>query len=329
VNGPARQKSIELYGGDYEHTLTLGGDAASLTIDYNVLPTMEMFSRMITRRAFEACEFSLANYILLKDGGADWLHAIPVFPNRSFRHNTLFVHAQSPLKAPAELRGRRIGVEDYSMTAAVWVRGFLQEQYGVHWSELDWYCNVAHQRFPIPDGAKVTAVSADLEDMLVSGELDALISFGPRDERLPRAQRKLRRLIDDVENVEKVYFRSTGIYPINHCVVVRSDLLERMPEVPALLFDAYAMSKARAYRRRLGATLVPWAKSNWTDVFEFFGGDPLPYGLTDQNLTVVERLIGHLYEQKFIAKRWTPESLFVEGSAALRETRRTAAGTSA
>ena len=310
---------VELYGGDHEHTLSLPGESGALAIDYRVAPIMELFARMINERAFEACEFSLANYILLKDAGADWLHAIPVFPNRSFRHNTLYVRADSKLTDPAELRGRKLGVPDYSMTAAVWVRGFLNEQYGVHWSEVAWYCDAAHTRFRAPEGARVTAVSSDLETLLLDGEIDALVSMGTRDERLPREQRKLRRLIPDVENVEREYYTRTGIYPINHCVVVRSDLLEKVPEVPKLLFDAYAASKARAYERRLGATLVPWGKRYWTDVFDFFGGDPLPYGLTERNRAVVAKLDEYLHEQKFTSKRWTPESLFVEGAADFRE----------
>lgn len=312
-------QSIELYGGDHEHTLSLPGAGHGLDIRYHVLPIMEMFGRMITERAYEACEFSLANYILLKDRGADWLHAIPVFPNRSFRHNTLFVRGDSDFSAPAQLRGRRIGVQDYSMTAAVWVRGFLLEQYGVHWRELAWFCDPAHKRFPAPEGASVTAVPGDLEDMLIAGELDAMISFGPRDERLPRAQRKLRRLIADFEDVEKAYYTSSGIYPINHCVVVRQDLLARMPDVPKRLFDAYSASKARAYERRLGATMIPWGKHYWSDVLEFFGRDPLPYGLTEQNRKVVSKLIEYLRQQKFITQAWTPDSLFVSGSAGYRE----------
>lgn len=310
----AQKPSIELNGGDHEHTLSLTGDGSGVAIEYRVLPIMEMFARMINHRAYEACEFSLANYILLKDAGADWLHAIPVFPNRSFRHNTLYVRADSTISDPKDLRGRKLGVPDYSMTAAVWVRGLLQDEYGLHWSELEWYCDSAHQRFREPKDVYVTAVSTDLEHLLLDGKLDALISMGTRDERLSRDRRKLRRLIPDVEIVEREYYARTGIYPINHCVVVRDDLLERMPEVPKVLFDAYSASKARAYERRLGASLVPWGKRYWADVFDLFDGDPLPYGLTERNSSVVAKLIGYLYEQKFISKRWTPQSLFVEGA---------------
>ena len=92
---------------------------------YTTAPLRDVFFRMLTERSYEVCEFSLANYLMLKDRGADWLHAVPVFPYRAFRHSTLYVRKDSPLREPADLRGKRIGVPDFSMTAAVWTRGIL------------------------------------------------------------------------------------------------------------------------------------------------------------------------------------------------------------
>ena len=111
---------IELYGGDYEHTLELAGQSGGFDIRYNTAPVVEIFEKMLTERAFEACEFSLSNYIMLKDRGASWLHAVAVFPYRAFRHSTLYVRKDSAIRAPKDLVGKRIGVPDYSMTAAVW-----------------------------------------------------------------------------------------------------------------------------------------------------------------------------------------------------------------
>jgi 4,5-dihydroxyphthalate decarboxylase len=316
---PDAIQTVELVGADYEHTMGLEGVIEGVDITYKAQPVTNIFGRMISERSFEACEFSLSNYILLKDSGAKWLDAIPVFPNRSFRHNTLFVRCDSELVEPLQLRGRKIGVEDYSMTAAVWVRGLLNEQYGVHWRELDWYAQASQKRFPAPNGVRVTAVSLDLETMLLDGQLDAIMSFGPRDERLPVEKRRLRRLIPNVEEVERAYFRNTGIYPINHCVVIRSDLSARIPEIPRVLFHAYVDSKASAYKRRVGATMIPWGKRFWTDILDFFGGDPLPYGLTEANRKVISKLIDYLHEQKLISSRPSVDALFVRDSVAYRE----------
>lgn len=311
--------SLELVGADHEHTMALDGVCDGVAIGYRTLPVMELFKRMIDERAYEACEFSLSNYIGLKARGADWLNAIPVFPNRSFRHNTLYVRRDSDLTDPSQLRNRKLGVQEFSMTAAVWVRGFLLEQYGVDWRDIEWYCEAKHRRVAPPAGARVTEVSTDLESMLVAGELDAIMSFGPQDEKLPAGQRKLRRLLADPEQVEKAYYRDTGIYPINHCVVIRNDVIERIPRITEILFKAYARSKAAAYQRRIGATMIPWGKHYWTETMAFFGDDPLPYGLTETNRKVVGKLIGYLHEQKLISRAPAVDELFVKGSANYRE----------
>src|SRR5581483_793016 len=99
--------AVQLYGGDYEHTLDISGERSGIAINYNIAPVRDIFERMLKSRAYETCEFSLANYIMLKDRGADWIHAVPIFPYRAFRHSTLYVHQDSPLRRPADLNGRR------------------------------------------------------------------------------------------------------------------------------------------------------------------------------------------------------------------------------
>ena len=181
-------RSIDLFGGDYEHVLGLSQVRDGININYQNRPLLEVFERMLTEQAYPACEFSLSNYIMLKDRGADWLHAIPIFPYRAFRHSTLYVRKDSPLVEPAQLRGKKIGVPDYSMTAAVWTRGILGEQYGVHWSEMMWTAS-GRQRFSVLEGVDVEFVQYDLEDALIDGRLDALLTPDLRDssERRPRS----------------------------------------------------------------------------------------------------------------------------------------------
>jgi 4,5-dihydroxyphthalate decarboxylase len=312
-------EKVVLYGGDYEHTLALAGSHEGLVIDYHHGSPSAIFAKMIAERAYEACEFSLANLLILRDQGADWLSAIPVFPNRAFRHHTLFVRRDSDIQSPADLRGRRIGLEDYSMTAAVWVRGFLNEDYGVNWRDVAWFCDNRQGRFSPPAEANVTLIEDDPESMLEAGTVDAIMSFGPRDERRPPGDRKLRRLFHDAQKTEQGYYERTGIYPINHCVTIRNDVLERIPSLPKTLFNTYLASKKAAYQRKLGTTLVPWAKLYWPAAFEIFGGDPLPYGLTDSNKAVVAKLGVYLHEQKLIRKIPSLDSLFLSESLAYSE----------
>jgi 4,5-dihydroxyphthalate decarboxylase len=310
--------TIEFYGGDYEHVLGLAGVREGIEIRYVERPLLEIFEGMLNERRYECCEFSLANYIMLKDRGADWIHAIPVFPYRAFRHSTLYVRKDSPLKGPQDLRGKRVGVPDFSMTAAVWTRGILKEQYGVDWAEMRWVAS-GRQRFQALAGVPLEVVETDLEEDLVAGRIDALLTPTPADVMKPAGERRLRSLIADVQKAEEDYVREHGVYPINHVVVIRDDALRRLPKLPKALFTAFADAKARAYKRRLGTTLMPWGMRHWNKVFDQFGGNPLPYGLNAVNRDVVGRLAGFLHDQKLIASKPSVDELFIAESRAFAE----------
>ena len=309
------EPKIDIYGGDYEHVLGLSGIHEGIEIQYVIRPLLEIFEGMLNNRTYEACEFSLSNYIMLKDRKADWLQAIPVFPYRAFRHSTLYVRRDSPLQDPSQLRGKTVGVPDYSMTAAVWTRGILAEQYGAHWSEIKWLAS-GRQRFSVMPGVAVKVVDEDLEAALIEGRIDALLTPHTEDEVKPAGERQLRPLIADPQGAEEAYLESSGVYPINHVVVIREDTLKRLPNAPRALFDAYGQCKGAAYKRRLGTTLMPWGQRHWTKVFDQFGGDPLPYGLNAINRKVVNKLSGFLYDQKLIASAPDVDSLFVAASRA-------------
>jgi 4,5-dihydroxyphthalate decarboxylase len=247
---------------------------------------------------------------MLKDRRADWLHAIPVFPYRAFRHSTLYVRKDSVLRQPADLRGKRVGVPDFSMTAAVWTRGILVDQYAVQWQDLRWVVS-GKQRFATLPGVTLETVDGDLEAMLVEGKIDVLLTPQTADDRKPLGERKLRSLIADAQAAEEAYLHAFGIYPINHVVVIRSDTLQRLPGLPRVLFEAYEQAKARAYARQLGATLMPWGARHWKKTFDQFAGDPLPYGLNDINRKVVGTLARFMHEQKLIERQPELDSLFI------------------
>lgn len=301
---------VVIHGGDYEHTLDIPGDyAAGIRLGYAAMRVQDIFIAMLNERRFEACEFSLANYIILRAGGARWLTAVPVFPFRAFRHSLAVTRRDSPLAGLAQLAGTRIGVEDYSMTAAVWFRGLIEDEYGVDHRSITWV-TPRTQRFPFPRGAPVEVTDDSLEEMLCAGAIDAMLGFATRDSQLPAPQRKLRPLLADARAAERAYYEKTSIYPINHCVVIRNDILEKHPGIGLAVQTAYARAKDSAYRRRLGATLAPWSKEHWTSTFELFGGDPLPYGLTPMNRRVVTTLAGYLERQGYIEKIPDVDELF-------------------
>jgi 4,5-dihydroxyphthalate decarboxylase len=308
-----RVPEFVIRGGDYEHTLGMAGVYGGVRLEYESPRMQGFFAKMLERRHYEVCEFSLANYLTLRGTGQNWLTALPIFPFRTFRHSLAIVPRDSGLMSLAELAGKRVGVEDYSMTAAVWFRGLLKDEYGVDHRTVTWVAQVK-QRFPIPAGARVEKTAQDLEGLLCDGSIDAMLGFSLRDAGLPPEERRLRPLLNDAQREEEAYYARTAVYPIHHCVVIRNDALEREPALVDAVCGAYGAAKERAYRRQLGATLVPWARMRWTDAFQRFGGDPLPYGLTPANRAVIARLAGYLVEQGFIAAEPAIDAIFAQPS---------------
>jgi 4,5-dihydroxyphthalate decarboxylase len=298
-----------VYGGDYEHTLEVSSSRHGIALDYQITGRPQLFAKVLKRQEFDACEFSLSNYIMLRDRGADWLTAVPVFPNRAFRHGTIAVRKDSPVRAFADLAGRRVGISDYTMTGGVWCRGLMFERYGVHWSGMEWLSGET-PRFPAPSAARVTVSAIDLEEALADGEIDALFLPRNRDALLPAEQRRFRPLLADWRVAELDYYRSTRIYPISHVIVMPRDAVARHPRLPDALFAAYSYSMRRAKQRRLATSFLPWGAAGWDETMQVFGGDPVPYGLTAANLTTVDKLQEYLLEQQLIGRRHDIAELF-------------------
>jgi 4,5-dihydroxyphthalate decarboxylase len=297
-------------GGDYEHVLDFSGEYADgIRLRYEPTSTREIFERMLAERCFEVCEFSLANYLTLRASGEDWLTALPIFPYRAFRHGLAVTRIESPLTDLAQLAGKRVGVPDYSMTAAVYLRGLLAEEYAVPEGSITWVTR-EKQRLPIPAQARVEFTTENLEDLLLQGRLDALLEMSLRDSSQPLPLRRLRPVLADAEAAERNYYVRSRIFPIMHCVVVRSDVARAEPKLASALWQAYDACKARAYQRRLGTTLAPWSGGHWGKTFALFDGDPLPYGLTAANSRVIERLGTYLRDQGLIRSLPPVHALF-------------------
>lgn len=298
-----------IHGGDYEHTLAVTSRQRGIGLEYRPTPIPQLFPKVLQRQPFDVCEFSLANYLMMRDRGADWLTAIPVFPNRAFRHGTPIVRRDSTITSFAQLRGKKVGIADYSMTGGVWTRGLLAEVYGVHWTEFDWI-STSQPRFAPPSDVRITLVEDDLEDMLDAGRIDALIDPAGRDGTLPWARRRFRPLLEGHEAHELDYYRQTGIFPIHHTIVLDRGAVALEPALPAAVYDAYCHSMSAAKQRRLGASFIPWANTAWGRVMNLFDEEPLQYGLSPANVRVIGKLLDYLLDQQLIARRMELSELF-------------------
>lgn len=306
---------MKILGADYEHTVGLGSANTEIgAVEYEVRPLTQLYKMILEGAPFEVTEFSLSNHIMMRDRGFPDHIAIPVFPSRAFRHSCLYVRRDSPMRSFADLRGRKVGVLDYSMTAAVWLRGIMQDEHGVHWSECRWLSGQS-PRFPVPEEVVFESAAGSLEEMLVAGTIDALLTPRLEEEGKAPAERRCRTLIEDACAAERAYYQAHCIYPIMHTVILHRDTVQSRPEAPRVVFDLFVRAKERAVRRRLGASLIPWGAAHWDEVMAMFGGDPLPYGLDANNRHTVEVLARYLHEQRLVSRIWTPEEIFGEYGA--------------
>ena len=276
-------------------------------LNYLALRPGETFWRQLNNAEFDASEMSLSSYTILRSEGDERFIAIPVFPSRVFRHSAVYVRADSPIEFPGELKGKRIGVGDYQMTAAVWVRGFLQHDYGVPPEEVRWIAGEPIRRIQPPAGVSLEFISegASMDAMLERGEIDALVSV-----MMPRhLGSSVRRLFRDYRKVEADYYRRTGIFPIMHTLALRRSVYEKNPWLAVSLYKAFRRARDLSfeclYDTDALAVSLPWI----IDEVERTRDVVWDYSI-DGSRPTLEALVRYLDEQKLSRRRMKVEELF-------------------
>lgn len=309
---------------DYDRTRALAdGRVTPEGVDLNLLPldVEETFFRMLRGREFDAAEMSLSSYCvsLLRDDPA--FVAIPVFPSRFFRHGCIFVSTRSGIREPADLIGRRIGVPEYQMTAPVWIRGLLADDYGVDPASVQYFTGGEEEpgrdeklKLTLPPRFSVTPIGPEqtLARMLADGEIDALHTARTPSTFYSRPD-DVKRLFPDFVGVEKAYYRRTGIFPIMHVIAFRRDVYEANRWVARSLFKAFVAAQRITYDN-LAVTsamtsMLPWQVAAVEDARAELGDDWWPYGL-DRNRAVLDTFLRYHHEQGLSARRLQPEELF-------------------
>ena len=286
----------------------------------------EIFDRMAGELAYDVSELSGSEYISRFGNDRCPFIALPVFASRVFRHGFIFVNKRAGIKTPKDLNGKRVGVPLYTMSAAIWIRGLLQHDYGVDLSSIHWVEGAlkaagAHgnpNALPLlkPVSIEINRSDKSMNQLLAAGELDAIISS--RSVEGLGTDPDIERLIPNYREVEKDYYRRTKIFPIMHLVVMRRDVYEKHPFIAQSLYNAFCESRKRALElmRELGALryMLPWMTADIDEIDEIFGGDPWPYGL-EPNRPTLEAMVAYMVEQSFIPRSIPIEDLFakVEG----------------
>jgi 4,5-dihydroxyphthalate decarboxylase len=247
--------------------------------------------------------------------------ALPVFPSRAFRHNAIYVNTACGVTEPSDLPGRLVGVPEYQLTAAVWIRGILADRHDVPVTSVRYRTGGMHapgriEKHPLalPPDVDVQPIppGRTLVDMLVTGEIDAL--YAPRTPEPFRAGRpEVRRLFPDVRDVEERYVSETGIFPIMHVVVIREDVYQARPWVAQSLFKAFTQAKALIQERMTetaaSAFMVPWLYDELDRTQSLLGRDYWPYGI-ETNRATLDTFLRYAHEQGLTDGRLTPDELF-------------------
>jgi 4,5-dihydroxyphthalate decarboxylase len=315
------------YGGiDYLDRLPplLDGTVKPAGISLRIVPftePLDLFRRVAQHTDFDAAEMSFSTYTNLVSRGDDRYIAIPFFPSRSFRHGDIYVHRDSGISQPADLRGKKVGIPQYQMTAALWQRAFLQYDYGVLPREIHWYTGgltSAGQLEPnaIPNlpGITIDLIqdSKTLEGSLAEGELSALFSPN-RPPALLDGSGRIRRLFANYDAVEQEYYRRTGFFPIMHLVVIRRALYQEHLWVAASLLQAFAQAQRLGWERLQGAgalrIMLPWLTAEIEATTALMGPNHWKQGFAD-NYTVLDTMCTYHYEQGLSERRLSVQELF-------------------
>lgn len=249
---------------------------------------------------------------------------IPVFISRTFRHRNIFVRTDSGIERPEDLRGRRVGTPGYGMSSHTWIRGFLQDVYGVKPDDMRWIETTKSsdggklnpgfakyffsKDFPITKGPE----GMDESDLLISGKADALVTaIEPR--AYIEGNPKIRRLFPNVRAVEQEYYKKTNVFPIMHVVAVRKDFADANPSLPKALFRMYSQAKQVAYDDLEAAEVLnvtlPWVNHELEDTRTLMGENFWPYGV-EANRKELELVMRYTYEQGLAKRQLRVEEVF-------------------
>ncbi len=288
---------------------------------FMLLSPEEMFFRAFRHQAFDVSELSLSSYSISVARGDPRYVAVPVFLSRAFRHTSIYIRTDKGIKRPEDLRGKRIGIAEYQLSANVWVRGILQDDYGVTPGEITWVrggMNTAGRpekiRVSLPADIKVEEApeGATLDAMLRSGEIDGFI--GPRAPRcFDEGHAHIDRLFADTIAEAEAYYRKTRIFPIMHVLGLRRSLADAHPWLPGALLKAFTHSKKMAEEalRDTSATKVtmPFVEDNLSRAQRLMGPDIWPYGVA-ANRKTLETFLGYHFDQGLSPQKVEVENLF-------------------
>ena len=316
--------TLSIAMGDYDRTRPIHDGRVQIdgvTPITQLLSPEEMFFRVFRHEAFDISEMSFSSYCVKTARGESSYTAVPVFLSRAFRHTSVYIRTDRGIETPQDLKGRRIGIAEWQLSANVWIRGILEDDYGLKASDIEWVRGGMDtpgrpEKIAVQPPAGVTLVSApdgaNLSDMLATGEIDGFI--GPRSPRcFNEGAPNVGRLFADSVDTAGAYFKRTGVFPIMHLLGVRKSLAEAHPWLPGALFKAFSAAKSMAEIALddTSATKVtmPFVEDNLHRARALMGRNIWSYGVAGNEATLNSFLDYH-HREGLSEKRLTIEQLF-------------------
>ena len=309
---------------NYDRTRALLEDRIpidGIDLTYLNLPVEETFFRMLRHHEFDVAEMSLSSYTLSLFADEPQFIAIPIFPSRFFRHSCIFINRHSGIREPKDLIGKRVGTPEYQMTAGVWIRGILSDEYKVPITSVQ-YLNGGEEEPKRPEKLNLSLPpeihlepippTKTLSQMLDAGEIDALYSA-----RMPstfvKGSPHVGRLFEDYQAIEREYFSRTKIFPIMHAVVIRRNLYEKYPWIAQSLCKAFVRAQRETYDELYQTAalkyMLPWLIKHVEDTRALMGQDFWPYGL-EPNVPALTTFLRYSFEQGLSKRQLAPKELF-------------------
>ncbi|WP_321967873.1 ABC transporter substrate-binding protein [Burkholderia cepacia] len=281
----------------------------------------EIFFRAFRHADYHICELSLSSYSVKTAAGSSPYVAVPIFPSRAFRHSSVYVRADRGIDRPEDLKGKRIGVPEYQLTANVWVRLFLEEEYGVKASDIRWVrggyedpTRVEKISLQLPEGVVLENApeGRTISNLLADGEIDGVI--GPRAPScFDRGHPQVKYLFADPQKSAAEWYERRKLFPIMHTLGVRRTIAEQHPWLPGALVKAFEKSKEVALSRLsdTSATKVtlPFIEDQLRNARRLMGDDFWSYGFA-QNEHVIDRFLAQHYAEGLSSRRLRPIDLF-------------------
>ena len=328
--------SLSSYIGDITRPLMTGEiepDGIDLTTIVEYPP--KRHRRFFRHQEFDVAEVSLASYLSSRSDPERYpFTAIPVFPEKKFRHSFFYKHADADVDEPSDLEGKKVGIQSWQTTANVWIRGILQEHYGLDLEAVQWYRRKEDDakvsipgRFDIrpiqgPQGGDAVEDPRDFQETFFAGELDAAMDPAGELFNAVVESEEAELFFDDPIAEEQDYFRETGIHPPMHVVAIRDEILDEHPWVAVNVYDAFVESRDRCFERNRSPsakTSLTWSHLYRHEQNEILGEDAWQYGLTDSTRTELRTFVRYAHDQGLIPRQYDPEELFYETTLELAD----------